>query len=87
MAQRFEVKLMDTGPDRLPVLARARPLMGLPPGECRSAIEAGPTIVARCLGRAEAEDLATELRWLGATAEIAICGCGCSDGPDHFHRP
>src|SRR5688500_3538675 len=88
MSQAFKVRLTAIGPNRLPVLARIRPLLGLPSARCRSLAEAGGLVVARDLMRGEAEHLAAELRALGSTATVAICcGCGCSDGPDHFAEP
>jgi hypothetical protein len=84
MSQAFEVRLIDMGPNRLHVLARLHPLIGASPERCRSLLEAGNLIVARDLPRISAEALVAELSRLGATAEVARCGCGCSDGHDHF---
>jgi hypothetical protein len=84
MSQVFEVRLIDMGPNRLHVLVPVRPLVGDSPERCRSLAEAGNLIVSRNLSRISAEGLVKELSRLGATAEVARCGCGCSDGPDHF---
>jgi ribosomal protein L7/L12 len=75
--QTFDVRLLDAGANRLPVLARVRPLMRRPPAECLALVEAG-AIVARDLIRPEAEALAAALRALGALVEIQVSKCGCS---------
>lgn len=84
MSQRFEVRLLDAGSNRLSIMARVRPLLGVSPQQCRSLVEAGHLVVVRDHLRDSAEGLAAEMRRLGARAEVAICSCGCSDGPDAF---
>ena len=84
MSQAFEVRLIALGRNRLQVIASIRPLLNLPPDECRSLAELGNLVVSQNLFRSSAERLAGELRAHGATVEIGLCGCGCNDGLDHI---
>lgn len=72
MSQAFGVRLLEIGPNRLPVLRRIRPLVGVAPDECRRLAEAGGYEIAVDIDRWEASALVAELKQLGASAEMYI---------------
>lgn len=80
MAQEFDVRLLDIGQERVPVLAIVRPLIGLPADACRRFVDAGGPVVFQNLSYSAATRLAAQLRNLGATVDITAC----SSSPDHL---
>jgi ribosomal protein L7/L12 len=80
--QVFDVRLLDIGPNRLPVLARVRPLLDRPPAECRELLDAGNILVASGLVRDKALNLASELEQLGAHVEIEVSPWSACDHLD-----
>jgi ribosomal protein L7/L12 len=81
MAAAYGVRLIDCGPNRLAVLAKARPLLQRPPAEVRAAVDRGPVLLAEDIGRWAAERLATEFEQLGATVEIFVSIPCCEPDP------
>lgn len=73
MTQAFGVRLIDCGPNRLAVLRRVRPLLGLTPAEAKAAINVDqPIQIALDISRDAAHALAAELDRLGAKYEIFV---------------
>jgi hypothetical protein len=73
MSAAFGVRLTDCGSDRVSVLARIRPLVQRPPAEVKAAAVRGEQmVVVLDVCRSSAEELAAELRRLGAVAEVFV---------------
>lgn len=66
----FDVRVTSAGPSRIQVIKAIRKATGLGLKEAKAMAEAIPTTVREALGKAEAEELAAELREAGATVEV-----------------
>jgi hypothetical protein len=76
--QLLDVRLLEVGTNRRAVLAKVRPLLGIPPAGMRALAETGPFIVATNLIRERAMNLACELEKLGAKVDIHVRDDCCS---------
>lgn len=66
-----QVRLIDAGPNKISVIKEVREATGLGLKESKDLVDAAPSIVARGLSRAAAEQLAQALRDSGGAAEVA----------------
>ena len=80
----MEVRVLDLGSQRLRVMAYLRPRLGVSPSDVRQLCDSGSPVVMQDLGSHSAHRITAELRQMGAQVQMAVCTCGCSDGPDHF---
>jgi hypothetical protein len=84
MSAGFGVRVLQTGPDRLAVMARIRPRLDWSPARLKAAIDCGePIVIATETSHSRAWDLVKEFERLGATVEAYVTDpCPCC-GRDH----